>query len=255
MESSQVYPVDPNEGACCPEFARTGYAHTEICPAFARNDPARVADSVVTADPAPRLVVGTESHPFVGDGTLCTGRLGSPDGPLCGNGPTAPIHTKRRPEPAPLSQTWEALAGRPASPLATVTRQLCHELRRAQKKLPDQHLPNGTGKRWDANQAGLAREKCKLASASGQLTWRDVLTEDYFEALAETDPAKLRAELIQVAAVALRWVQDIDLGPDRPTVIPPDPDARYDRAPADAHGARTCVHGSTECCADYRESR
>lgn len=26
---------------CCPEFARTGSAHTEICPAFQVNDPAR----------------------------------------------------------------------------------------------------------------------------------------------------------------------------------------------------------------------
>ena len=26
---------------CCPEFARTGSAHTEICPAFQANDPAR----------------------------------------------------------------------------------------------------------------------------------------------------------------------------------------------------------------------
>lgn len=28
---------------CCPEFAATGYAHTEICPAFETNDPANRA--------------------------------------------------------------------------------------------------------------------------------------------------------------------------------------------------------------------
>ena len=30
------------------------------------------------------------------------------------------------------------------------------------------------------------------------------------EALAETDPTRLRAELLQVAAVAVRWVTAID---------------------------------------------
>lgn len=40
--------------------------------------------------------------------------------------------------------------------------------------------------------------------------WDGILLEEVYEALAESDPAKLRAELIQVAAVAVAWVQAID---------------------------------------------
>ena len=45
---------------------------------------------------------------------------------------------------------------------------------------------------------------------SGNLAWDGVLLEEVYEALAESDPAKLRAELIQVAAVAVAWVEAID---------------------------------------------
>lgn len=41
-----------------------------------------------------------------------------------------------------------------------------------------------------------------------RMSW--VLLEEVFEALAEDDDDKLREELIQVAAVAAKWVQIID---------------------------------------------
>lgn len=41
-------------------------------------------------------------------------------------------------------------------------------------------------------------------------TWRDIFLEEVFEALAEDDPAKLRAELVQSAAVLVAWVEAID---------------------------------------------
>ncbi|WP_211367964.1 hypothetical protein [Microbacterium rhizomatis] len=47
-------------------------------------------------------------------------------------------------------------------------------------------------------------------ASSGDLTWRDILLEEVFEALAESDPAKLRVELVQVSAVAVKWVRMID---------------------------------------------
>lgn len=40
-------------------------------------------------------------------------------------------------------------------------------------------------------------------------TWKDVLLEEVFEALAEDDEVKLQTELIQVAAVAEQWVAAI----------------------------------------------
>lgn len=55
-----------------------------------------------------------------------------------------------------------------------------------------------------------SRTLCDLAAKKGTVTWRHILTEEVDEAYAESDPAKLRKELIQVAAVALAWVEDID---------------------------------------------
>ncbi len=40
--------------------------------------------------------------------------------------------------------------------------------------------------------------------------WTGVLLEEVYEALAESDPAKLRTELVQVAAVAVAWIEAID---------------------------------------------
>ncbi len=40
--------------------------------------------------------------------------------------------------------------------------------------------------------------------------WLPIFLEEVFEAAAETDPAKLRAELLQVAAVCSAWVSDLD---------------------------------------------
>lgn len=44
----------------------------------------------------------------------------------------------------------------------------------------------------------------------GRITYTDIFLEEVFEAVAETDQDKLREELIQVAAVAVAWVQKID---------------------------------------------
>ncbi|GAB2882748.1 hypothetical protein [Streptomyces mayteni] len=40
--------------------------------------------------------------------------------------------------------------------------------------------------------------------------WDGILLEEVYEALAEEDPAAIRAELVQVAAVAVAWVEAID---------------------------------------------
>ncbi|PYY63633.1 hypothetical protein DEJ30_12020 [Curtobacterium sp. MCPF17_003] len=84
------------------------------------------------------------------------------------------------------------------------------------------HLPNGTGSRSypikgvhddysisEDNQAAeiadWAKSECDLATAAGDVTYRHILVEEHFEALAEDDPEKLFDELIQVAAVAQKW--------------------------------------------------
>ncbi len=41
-------------------------------------------------------------------------------------------------------------------------------------------------------------------------TWLLIALEEAFEAFVETDPAKLRAELVQLGAVVVAWIEAID---------------------------------------------
>ncbi|MGI5202248.1 hypothetical protein ACQEU6_11810 [Spirillospora sp. CA-108201] len=72
-----------------------------------------------------------------------------------------------------------------------------------------QEFPDGTGPGFTAR-AEEAKQTCATAWSRGELTWRHILTEEFHEALAESDPRNLRNELVQTAAVALKWVQSLD---------------------------------------------
>lgn len=72
-----------------------------------------------------------------------------------------------------------------------------------------QDFPDGTEPGFTAR-AEEAKQECAAAWARGELTWRHILTEEFYEALAESDPRSLRNELVQTAAVALKWVQCLD---------------------------------------------
>lgn len=71
------------------------------------------------------------------------------------------------------------------------------------------HMPDGTGPQWTPL-ADSARRDCEHADETGRLSWRHVLVEEIAEALAEAEPTRLRHELVQVAAVAVQWIQAID---------------------------------------------
>ena len=96
---------------------------------------------------------------------------------------------------------------------------------RQDAKWGEQNHPDGTGAR-----VAFAGRLCYMADAAvqhqraaesaagnvpglehhGPLTWRHILLEEVFEALAEDDPAALREELTQVAAVATAWIEALD---------------------------------------------
>jgi hypothetical protein len=78
------------------------------------------------------------------------------------------------------------------------------------KKWGIQTHPDGTSEVFYAELANEAKRLCDQASSGGVLTWADILREEVYEALAEEHPENLRAELVQVAAVAVAWVEDID---------------------------------------------
>lgn len=58
--------------------------------------------------------------------------------------------------------------------------------------------------------SGIFRTACERDAGVGRVTWRSILLEEVFEALAEADPAKIRAELIQAVAVGVAWIEAID---------------------------------------------
>lgn len=80
-------------------------------------------------------------------------------------------------------------------------------------KFGEQRHPDGTAITEDRERADRARHTCESMARLGQLSWRDILHEEVQEAFAESDPALLRAELLQVAAVCAAWIWDIDNRP------------------------------------------
>lgn len=72
-----------------------------------------------------------------------------------------------------------------------------------------QDFPDGTGPDGHGA-ADEAKRACRDAAARGELTWRHIFTEEFLEALAESEPGPLRSELVQTAAVAVKWIQALD---------------------------------------------
>lgn len=61
-----------------------------------------------------------------------------------------------------------------------------------------------------ADAARIYRQITQAAAKDGELTWRDIALEEIAEAFAEDNPERLRAELVQTAAVFVAWVEGID---------------------------------------------
>lgn len=86
--------------------------------------------------------------------------------------------------------------------------EVLREVKAQDDKWGEQHLPDGTSVAY-APMADNAKAMCDTAHATMSLSWKYVLTEEFFEAMAEEDEDALVAELIQVAAVAVNWIADI----------------------------------------------
>ena len=74
----------------------------------------------------------------------------------------------------------------------------------------EQNHPDGSGRPEDFIMAESAKILNDHKAQVGTLTFRDILEEEVREAYAETDSERLREELVQVAAVAVAWVEAID---------------------------------------------
>jgi hypothetical protein len=103
-----------------------------------------------------------------------------------------------------------AYMGRELGPDAGVLGEVSAERERQDAKFGEQNHPDGTGGPVMRQRADEARAQCQYLAANGGADWRAILLEEVHEALAESAPARLRAELVQVAAVAVAWVGAID---------------------------------------------
>ena len=83
---------------------------------------------------------------------------------------------------------------------------------RQDAKFGDQSgLPDGTGTPEDIAVADYKKKLNNMLAEGGVISWCDILHEEMLEVAAEKDPAKLREELVQVAAVAVAWIEALDL--------------------------------------------
>ncbi|WP_124712967.1 hypothetical protein [Mycolicibacterium nivoides] len=98
----------------------------------------------------------------------------------------------------------------------SVLDEIAAERARQEAKWGEQNHPDITA---DLDYPILSGDYCKQVtesrSAVGKCTYTDILLEEVAEAVDEArlgDKEKLRVELIQVAAVATKWVEKLDRG-------------------------------------------
>lgn len=98
--------------------------------------------------------------------------------------------------------------------------QIEDERRRQDAKWGEQHWPDGTGPDLKVHSVPghlthhAAMQNAKLTVELGMgsegTTWSNILKEEIFEALCETEWTALRNELVQSAAVIVAWVESGD---------------------------------------------
>lgn len=108
----------------------------------------------------------------------------------------------------------------PVLPLSTrgVLYEVLQERHRQNEKWGEQNHPDFNeaeltdyAKMVAGHEADSARAECQRFADLGQCSFNLILREEVMEAAAErTDPQALRTELVQVAAVAVQWVEVLD---------------------------------------------
>jgi hypothetical protein len=94
------------------------------------------------------------------------------------------------------------------------------ERRRQDVQWGEQNHPLGTGAAPFKALAETYRKACQDAADRGECTWAHIALEEFFEALAEDDPAKFAHEAIQTIAVLSAAVECL-LRADPNLTLPP----------------------------------
>jgi hypothetical protein len=83
------------------------------------------------------------------------------------------------------------------------------ERERQVKKWGSQRHPDGTSADYGYAR-DVARLNCDIAAGKGECTWLHILEEEVLEAFSETDPVRLKEELVQAGAVIVSWLEDLE---------------------------------------------
>jgi hypothetical protein len=75
--------------------------------------------------------------------------------------------------------------------------------------LGKQHRENGTETRFELLRDSMHHFLAPKLAAGTELTWAEVISNAYYEVMAETDPAKLKVEVNKFAALCLLWSLDL----------------------------------------------
>lgn len=87
--------------------------------------------------------------------------------------------------------------------------QVADEVERQHELWGQQDWADGTDDRERSIADYFKRWNDELVKTAN-ISWSNILNEEVCEALCEEDEAKLRDELVQVAAVAVSWIKAID---------------------------------------------
>lgn len=108
-----------------------------------------------------------------------------------------------------VADIYAATFQRIVSILSAITAERAKQLKRwGVQELPDRVENNDDYTPEEADERARSYKTAATAKPS-LVSWQAVLLEEVYEALAETEPDKIIAELIQVAAVAVSWIENL----------------------------------------------
>lgn len=100
-----------------------------------------------------------------------------------------------------------SLAGDPAHRMALIMLKV--ERERQVMKWGVQRHPDGTGSEIAGTFAQQWKTVCDIKNSLDNDDWATIAAEEFFEALTETDKAKILEEVTQYTAVGLAWMEDL----------------------------------------------
>ncbi|GAA3852046.1 hypothetical protein GCM10023084_02800 [Streptomyces lacrimifluminis] len=109
-----------------------------------------------------------------------------------------------------LAAEAQSATGNPSVVTDRVLSEVLAERIRQDDRFGEQNHPDGTGGVQSRQLRDEAQKTCQAAAERGIVTWLHIADEEHCEALAESDPVRLRAELVQGAAVYVAWIEAID---------------------------------------------